>query len=308
MAGTDPDTEVGLTDYLLGQADPIGRADVARHLQSDGDAHELAEKLVAQLKLIAPSAELPQLPAGRGAKATPDTEAGATGEPKEGFAASLTHRQRQLIAALLGGGLVVVIIVLIATGAFSGGSGGSGGQGSSTASTTPDRITQAQLTPVGGGNARGIALFEQAQKVGPVLSIKLFGLPKTSAAQRYGFWLAGNRFAVPLNGAKEDSRGAIKATVPIPVEYLAFLQKQALTSVAVTRLTAAQMSGAARTTVDLIKALKAGRTKAAIPNLVGQVVVQGSITGPGFTTPAGTTGSSGQSGSGTTGTTGGSGP
>ncbi len=35
LGGADPDAQVGLTDYLLGQADPIGRADVARHLQSD---------------------------------------------------------------------------------------------------------------------------------------------------------------------------------------------------------------------------------------------------------------------------------
>ena len=27
LAGADPDRNVGLTDYLLGQADPIGRAD-----------------------------------------------------------------------------------------------------------------------------------------------------------------------------------------------------------------------------------------------------------------------------------------
>jgi hypothetical protein len=35
LAGEDPDREVGVTDYLLGQADPIGRADVVRHLQAD---------------------------------------------------------------------------------------------------------------------------------------------------------------------------------------------------------------------------------------------------------------------------------
>src|SRR5918996_762704 len=70
MGGEDPDRDVGLTDYLLGQADPIGRADAVRHLGADAGAHALAAKLVAQLRLIAPGAELPELPAQRGRPAT----------------------------------------------------------------------------------------------------------------------------------------------------------------------------------------------------------------------------------------------
>src|SRR5918994_2962433 len=66
LSGTDPDAQVGLTDYLLGQADPIGRADAVRHLQSDPDANALAERLLTQLRLLAPSAELPELPPPRG--------------------------------------------------------------------------------------------------------------------------------------------------------------------------------------------------------------------------------------------------
>src|ERR671910_2050343 len=63
LSGTDPDAQVGLTDYLLGQADPIGRADAVRHLQSDPEANALAGRLVAQLRLLAPKAELPEIPA-----------------------------------------------------------------------------------------------------------------------------------------------------------------------------------------------------------------------------------------------------
>ena len=39
LGGADPDRNVGLTDYLLGQADPIGRADASRHLREDPDDH-----------------------------------------------------------------------------------------------------------------------------------------------------------------------------------------------------------------------------------------------------------------------------
>ena len=70
IGGEDPDREVGLTDYLLGQADPIGRADVARQLQSDAGTRALAERLVAQLRLLAPGAELPDVP-GDGAAPSP---------------------------------------------------------------------------------------------------------------------------------------------------------------------------------------------------------------------------------------------
>src|ERR671918_987846 len=65
LGGADPDAEAGLTDYLLGQADPIGRADAVRHLQSDPDARRVASGLIERLRELAPEAELPQLPKPR---------------------------------------------------------------------------------------------------------------------------------------------------------------------------------------------------------------------------------------------------
>ena len=57
IGGADPDAQVGLSDYLLGQADPIGRADAVRHLQSDPEANALAQRLVQNLRLLAPRAD-----------------------------------------------------------------------------------------------------------------------------------------------------------------------------------------------------------------------------------------------------------
>ncbi|HET8592490.1 MAG TPA: hypothetical protein VFL56_02405 [Solirubrobacterales bacterium] len=68
MGGADPDADVALSDYLLGQADPIGRADAVRHLQSDPEANAIADRLVQQLRLIAPKASLPEIPAPRGGR------------------------------------------------------------------------------------------------------------------------------------------------------------------------------------------------------------------------------------------------
>ncbi|MGA9636438.1 MAG: hypothetical protein WBQ41_14475, partial [Solirubrobacterales bacterium] len=68
IGGADPDAQVGLSDYLLGQADPIGRADAVRHLQSDPEANALAQRLAQNLRLLAPRAELPEIPEPRGGR------------------------------------------------------------------------------------------------------------------------------------------------------------------------------------------------------------------------------------------------
>src|SRR5919198_5167597 len=68
IGGADPDGHVGLTDYLLGQADPIGRADAVRHLQADPEANALGQRLVQNLRLLAPKAQLPEIPEPRGGR------------------------------------------------------------------------------------------------------------------------------------------------------------------------------------------------------------------------------------------------
>src|SRR3954452_8921193 len=62
LGGADPDRNVGLTDYLLGQADPIGRADAVRHLRDDPGDRALAERVLEALAEVAPGAEVPRLP------------------------------------------------------------------------------------------------------------------------------------------------------------------------------------------------------------------------------------------------------
>lgn len=189
MGGEDPDREVSLTDYLLGQADPIGRADAARHLQSDPEANALAQKLAAQLRLIAPGADLPDLPAPRekrgahssssaaGAEAATGASAASPGSksrfggaaksggPRRGpsTGSGLTGAQGRLIGALGAGALVVLVVVLLVTGVFGGG-GDSGGStspavssGDTTGATSDSQNTSnanptvvgAELKPVG---------------------------------------------------------------------------------------------------------------------------------------------------------------
>jgi hypothetical protein len=62
LAGTDPDRNVALTDYLLGQADPIDRADAVRHLKDNPEDLAMVTELAQKLRLVAPEAQLPRLP------------------------------------------------------------------------------------------------------------------------------------------------------------------------------------------------------------------------------------------------------
>jgi hypothetical protein len=146
LGGTDPDREVGLTDYLLGQADPIGRADAVRHLKDDPADLGLATELSQKLRLIAPEAELPRLPGeewrprprrasrapgarvslpARLRRAPPEPVESAPGDGAATASAARTpsKRQTQLAVGVASGVILLVAIVLWATGAFSGGNG-----------------------------------------------------------------------------------------------------------------------------------------------------------------------------------------
>ena len=150
IGGSDPDAQVGLTDYLLGKADPIGRADAVRHLQSDPDANALAQRLVQNLRLLAPSAELPEIPEPRGGRRAtapppapaapaqpPPTSPSAAGPPTPeapkgpGFASrvagffsglgSLSGKRRTQFVVGSAAALALLIVVLVLV--TSGGSG-----------------------------------------------------------------------------------------------------------------------------------------------------------------------------------------
>jgi hypothetical protein len=151
IGGTDPDGQVGLSDYLLGQADPIGRADAVRHLQGDPDANALAQRLVQNLRLLAPRAELPEIPGPRGGRRSaapppPPAAAPTTGAPVQssppaapgppagpGFASraagffsglgSATGKRRTqlIVGAAAALALVIVILVVVTSGGGGGG-------------------------------------------------------------------------------------------------------------------------------------------------------------------------------------------
>jgi hypothetical protein len=169
IGGADPDAEVGLSDYLLGQADPIGRADAVRHLQSDPDANALADRLVQNLRLLAPKAQLPEIPAAKGGRRAaappPPAPAGTTPPPPSapsagspvasaqspgiatraagalsGLGKAEGKRRTQLIVGAAAALAIVIVLLVVVT---SG-----GGDGKDDCRTVDDVAAQAQQAQV----------------------------------------------------------------------------------------------------------------------------------------------------------------
>src|SRR5215211_8497116 len=137
LAGADPDRNVALTDYLLGQADPIDRADAVRHLKDDPRDLELVTELAQKLRLVAPEAELPRLPGEerhrrprrasrervpgplRKLMPAPRAPVGETAEPRPSRT-TLTRRQTQGIVVAACAAVLVAVGALAIAGVFGG--------------------------------------------------------------------------------------------------------------------------------------------------------------------------------------------
>ncbi len=292
VAGEDPDREVALSDYLLGQADPIGRADVVRHLATDASANELASKLEAKLRLLAPGAQLPDLPEERAPRRARSSAAPAAG-PAEGQASrapgSISRRQRRLIGALLAGLAVIVAVALIAGGAFDG--GGSDSNAATTASGTTtasgDQVTKAVLRPLGGSQGKGIALFARVKRV-PVIQVSAIGLDPLAKGQTYYVWLyKSNKLALRVGGFVVDSKGRAVTQLQVPAEAVALVANGTFKTIDVSLTTDA----------DYRAALATAREQKTLPALTGTSVMRGDITGPLVgAVPAGKSGSGGRQG------------
>lgn len=236
LGGADPDAEVGLTDYLLGQADPIGRADVVRYIQADEATRELAESILTQLQLIAPKGEFPRLPERRGRRREPaaprrsrsrgavppptDAESGpehdgAADRRRASAGGGRTPSQSRLIAAIAGLGVILIFVILAIAGVFS-----SEGEEPVNPAEEQRTITPVALSPQGGSGVAGSAQFGLADST-LFADVELDGLrPRPQGESVYVLWLMLTEDAgYPVSLLTPDSNGAIqdRYVIPAPV-------------------------------------------------------------------------------------------
>jgi hypothetical protein len=299
IGGQDPDRDVSLTDYLLGQADPIGRADAARQLQADGDARDLAERLITQLRVLAPGADLPDLPgtdSGPAKSKDPPApapqpsdkaaDAGPTRRPFGELTSTLSRGQRQAIAGLLGIGILIVVGVLALAGVFDSGGGNTSASStnSSQQASNASGLTRAVLTSQNGSGAQGVAVFARVRNT-PVLQINVTKLKPSGPGEGYVIWLySGPNQAFPIVRQPVGKSGQLRGAAPVPAQLIQALQQGLFNSIDVSL---AKNS-------DVTAALTQARKSQKLPPYAGQSVARGTITGPGFSASGNGSSSSGQ--------------
>jgi hypothetical protein len=279
--GSDPDRDANLTDYLLGQADPIERASTARTLADNPDAHETASDLSAQLKLLVPGADLPKLDATAGSlaggsrrkqDAGSSAHAGKTGPgagaegARRGFFEGLTMAQRRLLAILvLAAVLVAVVLLVIAL-------VGSGDEGDGSTTAEQPAPTTAVLRPVEGEAGRGVVNFGFS---GTELAAQLqfSELEPSAEGQSYVVWLFGPGGSFPINQARVDETGAISGQVAINQALLCFIAGDLFPDMRLSRVDDDQMR---RT----LRQARNGGSNAQLPEFVGDLVLEGPISMP----------------------------
>ena len=242
LGGADPDRNVGLTEYLLGQADPIGRADAVRHLRQDPDDRQLADTIVTELGALYPAAELPKLPSAPagsrfGGRQAPAAQPAGEPLPAKEDGTGLSSRQTRMFAALAGAGVLLIVVVLAIAGVFSGGDEPSSSGTTASAETdaqdpidpsTPipdgEEVSRVALTSPSGGKAGGAAVVGISGGTQPYLDLVLTELPEPPKDKAYLAWFMfdednGYPMAaaiVPENGSYEN-RLAIPTAVAGPI-------------------------------------------------------------------------------------------
>jgi hypothetical protein len=227
LGGADPDRNVGLTDYLLGQADPIGRADASRHLREDPEDHRLATQLSETLRAMFPAAELPRLPGEP--RATRRRRPAAEGAERKSPLAGLTASQSRLIAIAAGGGVLLLVVVLAIAGVFGGGDDATTAETTdTTAAEAPadEQIQRVALRAQGGGDARGNAVFGLATGDQPFVDVAIEGLDPAPSDQTYVIWLMLTETeGYPLSPIAVSENGRFQNRFAIPAEVLSLIAR-----------------------------------------------------------------------------------
>jgi hypothetical protein len=182
-------------------------------------------------------------------------------------------------AALAAG--VAVLVALIVVLAVSGGSDSgntttaASGEGTTSAEETVSassnpKLTQAVLSPVDGGDAKGVATFGRV-KNSLALQVEAEGLAPTKKGQSYTIWLYESpRKMLPLASTAVPASGKIGAQVEVPTEVLAYLASETFNQLDIS------LTDEATLKASLAKATKEKKA----PLYTGTDVLRGTISGP----------------------------
>lgn len=283
LGGADPDRHVSLSDYLLGQADPIGRADAVRHLRQDVDDHVLAATIAERLAEIAPTADLPKLPPtpgggsflSRGATPAPSMDAPERRSPLAG----IPQERGRLYAAFAGAAVILVAVVLAVSGVFSGDeeSPADSGETTTTAEEDPaeglgeipdgEELSRVPLEAPGGGDARGAAIVGLSTGDQAYLDLIIENLQPAQQGDAYVVWfMFDDKTGYPLSPIFPGEGGSFNDRFAIP---------QAVTGlIAQTRSIEVSVSNARQTLTEIQKAAQAETFEIERP---GRAVLAGQI-------------------------------
>jgi hypothetical protein len=307
IGGADPDAQVGLSDYVLGQADPIGRADAVRHLQSDPEANALAQRLVQNLRVLAPKAQLPEIPEPRGGRKAAPPPPAASAEPPPpvppspgaatptkgpGFASRVSgalsglggmsgKRRTQFLVGIAAALALVVVVVVVAT--SSGGTDSSDCKGVDTSTAQQAGVPTIKLVATGAAadadcppsgqitlGATQQAASSKTQTPSFALQANAVHLPPSGEGERYLLWLyKSDTQSLPLGQETVDASGNLTGGVPLIAQQVLLLP--AFDSIRISKVTSTEAQ-------QLQQALQQqGKKATGVIQFVGQPMLQGSI-------------------------------
>jgi hypothetical protein len=180
-------------------------------------------------------------------------------------------------AALAAGVAIVVALVIVILVSGGGDSGDTTSTGSTTAAEAGGsiaganpKLTQAVLSPIDGGDAKGLATFGRV-KNSLALQLEAEGLEPTGKGQSYTVWLYDTaKKRLPLASTTVGPNGKIGAQAAVPTEVLAYLATE----------TFDQLYISLTDDVTLKAALAKATKEKKAPIYTGTDVLSGTISGP----------------------------
>lgn len=266
-SGPAPDAE--LTDYLLGQADPISKAEITNRISADPALKDRTDSLADQLRLLVPAATLPGAVKATSKPASASTASKNVDPPEStggrGGLGSISSHQRRLIAVLLGAALLAVVVILMVTGVF----GGSDDEGD----TPEPSPTVAVLQPVGNQQGSGQVQFGFAG-TSLAANLGINDLEANQKGQGYVIWLYGSTGAFPIYATRVGEAGAINGQIEVNEAAICLIATDVFPTLRVSRVSNKDFTEA------LQQARATGRNNARLPEYTGQTVLEGQISMP----------------------------